>query len=112
MRASLGGKTGLSPNLDVGRGTVPDCFRKFCGTPAKLDMGVRLEEIERQALALVAKKRVQLAEALLVSLHVSVSDVEATWAREIEDGVAAFNGGEMPAFPAEEVIAEARRLSD
>jgi putative addiction module component (TIGR02574 family) len=60
---------------------------------------------------LVAEERAQLAEALLESLHVPISDVEAAWAQEIEDRVAAFDRGEMPAYAAEEVFAEARRLS-
>jgi putative addiction module component (TIGR02574 family) len=74
-------------------------------------MGVSLEEIERQARTLVAEERAQLAEALLESLHVPIADVEAAWAQEIEDRVAAFDRGEMPAYPAEEVFGEARRLS-
>lgn len=45
-------------------------------------MGVSLEEVERQARALVAEER-----------------------------VAAFDRGEMLAYPAEEIFAEARRLS-
>lgn len=74
-------------------------------------MGVSLEEIERQARTLGAEERAQLVEALLESLHVPISDVEAAWTQEIEDRVAAFDRGEMPAYPAEEVFAEARRLS-
>ena len=48
---------------------------------------------------------------MLESLHGSVSGVEAEWAVEIECRVAAFDRGEIPAYPAEDVFAEARRLS-
>ncbi len=44
------------------------------------------------------------AEAILESLHVPIADVEAAWAREIEDRVATFDRGEMPAYPAEAVL--------
>jgi putative addiction module component (TIGR02574 family) len=74
-------------------------------------MAVSLEEIEQQARALVAEERAQLAETLLESLHSPISDIEAAWAREIEDRVAAFDRGETPAYAAEDVFAEARRLS-
>jgi putative addiction module component (TIGR02574 family) len=74
-------------------------------------MVVSLEEIEQQARSLVAEERAQLAEALLESLHSPISDNEAAWAREIEDRVAAFDRGETPAYAAEDVFAEARRLS-
>ena len=74
-------------------------------------MVVSLEEIEQQARSLVAEERAQLAEVLLESLHSPISDIEAAWAREIEDRVAAFDRGETPAYAAEDVFAEARRLS-
>jgi putative addiction module component (TIGR02574 family) len=74
-------------------------------------MLVSLEEIEQQARTLVAEDRAQLIEALLESLHFPISDVEEAWAQEIEDRVAAFDRGEMPAYAAEDVFAEARRLS-
>ncbi len=74
-------------------------------------MVVSLEEIEQQARSLVAEERAQLAETLLESLHSPNSDIEAAWAREIEDRVAAFDRGETPAYVAEDVFAEARRLS-
>jgi putative addiction module component (TIGR02574 family) len=74
-------------------------------------MAASLKEIEQNARALVAEERAQLAETLLESLHSPISDIEAAWALEIEDRVAAFDRGEMPAYPAEDVFAEARRLS-
>jgi putative addiction module component (TIGR02574 family) len=74
-------------------------------------MVVSFEEIEQQARALAAEERAQLAETLLESLHSPISDIEAAWAQEIEDRVAAFDRGDMPAYAAEDVFAEARRLS-
>jgi putative addiction module component (TIGR02574 family) len=74
-------------------------------------MAASLKEIEQKARALTAEERAQLAEALLESLHSSISEIEAAWAREIEDRVAAFDRGETPAYAAEDVFAEARRLS-
>lgn len=74
-------------------------------------MAVSLKEIEQQARSLEAEERAQLAETLLESLHSPISDIEAAWAREIESRVAAFDRGDMPAYAAEDVFAEARRLS-
>jgi len=76
-----------------------------------VNMVVSFEEIEQQARSLVAEERAQLAETLLESLHSPISDIEAAWAREIENRVAAFDRGDMPAYAAEDVFAEARRLS-
>ena len=74
-------------------------------------MAASLKEIERKARVLTAEERAQLAEALLESLHSPIADIEAAWAREIRDRVAAFYRGETPAYAAEDVFAEARHLS-
>lgn len=74
-------------------------------------MSASLKQIEEQAQALNAEERAKLAESMLESLHAPVSDVEAAWAEEIERRVAAFDRGEIPSYPAEDVFAEARRLS-
>lgn len=75
-------------------------------------MASSLKEIEQQARALAAEDRAQLAESLLESLHgTPLSEIEAAWAREIEDRVAAFERGETQAYAAEDVFAEARHLS-
>ncbi len=74
-------------------------------------MSASLKQIEEQAKALSAEERAKLAESMLESLHVPVSEVEAAWAEEIERRVAAFDRGEIPAYAAEDVFAEARRLS-
>jgi putative addiction module component (TIGR02574 family) len=70
-------------------------------------MAASLKEIEQKARVLTAEERAQLAEALPESLHSRVSDLEAAWAREIRDRVAAFYRGETPAYAAEDVFAEA-----
>jgi putative addiction module component (TIGR02574 family) len=75
-------------------------------------MASSFKEIEQQARALAAEDRAQLAQSLLESLQCPpVSEIEAAWAREIEDRVAAYDRGEIPAHAAEDVFAEARRLS-
>ena len=59
----------------------------------------------------MAEERAKLAEALIESLHSPLADIEAAWAKEIEDRVTAFDRGEMQAYAAEDVFAEARRLT-
>jgi putative addiction module component (TIGR02574 family) len=77
-----------------------------------MNMAASLKEIEQQARALVAEERAKLAEVLLESLQTPpLSDIEAEWTREIEDRVAAFDRGETQTYAAEDVFAEARRLS-
>jgi putative addiction module component (TIGR02574 family) len=73
-------------------------------------MVVSLKQLREQAQQLTPQERAELAENLLESLHSALSDVEAAWAREIEERVAAFDRGEMAAHAAEDVFAEARRL--
>ncbi|WP_448507942.1 addiction module protein [Immundisolibacter sp.] len=74
-------------------------------------MSASLKQIEEQAKALGADDRSRLAESLLESLHTAVWEIETAWAEEIERRVAAFDRGETPAYPAEGVFGEARRLS-
>ncbi|MFU8821395.1 MAG: addiction module protein [Gammaproteobacteria bacterium] len=73
-------------------------------------MGSLLKELEESARALSPEDRAKLAESLLESLHLPVAEVEAQWAQEIGRRVAAFDKGELPDYPAEDVFAEARRL--
>lgn len=74
-------------------------------------MSASLKKIEEQARALTADERATLAESMLESLHYPLAEIEAAWAEEIEQRVAAFDRGEIPAYPAEDVFAEARRIS-
>ena len=75
-------------------------------------MATTLEEIEEQARALAVEERAKLAESLLESLQTPpLTDIEAEWAREIEDRVVAFDRCETLSYAAEDVFAEARHLS-
>jgi len=75
------------------------------------DMKSDLEQIEDRARALTAEERAKLAESMLESLHEPLADIELAWAQEIESRVEAFDRGELPSYPAEDVFAEARRSS-
>lgn len=71
-----------------------------------------LKDVEQLARALAAEERAQLAESLLASLQVPpLSDIETLWDREIGARVAAYDRGETQTHAAEDVFAEARRLS-
>lgn len=74
-------------------------------------MAASFKEIEQQARALVAEDRAKLAETLLESLQAPLSEIETVWTQEIEERVAAFDRGETQAYAAEDVFAEARRLT-
>jgi putative addiction module component (TIGR02574 family) len=74
-------------------------------------MAASFSDLEQQARSLSPDDRARLAEVLLESLQGTLSDVEAAWNREIADRVAAYDRGELQAFPAEDVFAEARRIT-
>ncbi|WP_116807629.1 addiction module protein [Steroidobacter cummioxidans] len=74
-------------------------------------MPTSLKQLEEQARALSAEDRAKLAESLLESLHSPISDVEKAWTEEIEQRIAAFDRGGISAYSAEDVFADARRLS-
>ena len=75
-------------------------------------MSATLKEIEQQVHTLSAEERARLAEVLLESLRESpLADIKAAWEREIEERVAAYDRGELQTFSAEDVFAEARRLT-
>ncbi|MDP4529880.1 addiction module protein [Alkalimonas delamerensis] len=73
-------------------------------------MQTSLKQIEEQALGLNSEDRAKLAEVMLESLSPSLAEVEAAWAQEIAERVAAYDKGEMPVFAAEDVFAEAKRI--
>ncbi len=73
-------------------------------------MPASLKQLEEQARELSAEERAKLAQSMLESLHAPVAEVEAAWADEIARRVAAFDRGEIPSYPAEDVFAEARRF--
>jgi len=75
-------------------------------------MSALLADLEQQACTLLPEERAQLAEVLLESLYdSSLSEIESEWKREIENRVAAFDRGELQTYPAEDVFAEARRMT-
>jgi putative addiction module component (TIGR02574 family) len=74
-------------------------------------MGSSLKDIEEQARNLSAEDRATLAQSLLESLDAPIGEIETAWAEEIERRVAAYDRGELKTIPAEDVFAEARRLT-
>lgn len=74
-------------------------------------MSASLKQIENQARVLPPEERAKLAESLLESLHSPLAEIEQAWTNEVERRVTAFDRGEIPAYPAEDVFAEARRMS-
>lgn len=75
-------------------------------------MSVTLKELEQQARSLSPDERARLADVLLESLRdAPLAEIEATWDREIEKRVAAYDRGELETFSAESIFAEARRLT-
>ena len=74
-------------------------------------MAPSFNEIEQQAQALAAEDRAKLAETLLESLQTPLSEIEAAWAQAIEQRIAEFDRGETQAYAAEDVFAEAWRLT-
>jgi putative addiction module component (TIGR02574 family) len=73
-------------------------------------MQTSLKQLEEQALSLDAEERAKLAEVMLESLNVPLAEIEEAWAQEIEKRVAAYDRGEMSAYAAEDVFAEAKRI--
>ncbi|GFE89417.1 addiction module protein [Steroidobacter agaridevorans] len=73
-------------------------------------MPTSLKQILEQARALSTEDRAKLINSLLESLDSPLSAVEKVWAEEIEQRIAGFDRGEISAYPAEDVFADARRL--
>ena len=74
-------------------------------------MGSSLKQIEEQALGLTAEERAKLAETMLESLNAPIAEVEAAWAQEIAQRVAGYDRGDIQAYAAEDVFAEAKRIA-
>jgi putative addiction module component (TIGR02574 family) len=70
-----------------------------------------LKQLEEQVLALGETDRVKMADTLLESLRSPISEVEKAWAEEIEQRIAAIDRGEISTYSAEDVFADARRIS-
>lgn len=73
-------------------------------------MSKSLTQVEEQALSLNPEERAKLAELMLESLSAPLAEIEEEWAQEIEQRVAAYDRGEIPTYPAEDVFAEAKRI--
>jgi len=63
------------------------------------------------AMALPPEARAELAERLLESLEDSQSEVNAAWAKEVQDRIAVYERGEVKGIPAEEVFRSIRNRS-
>lgn len=70
-------------------------------------MPVNVEQIEAEALSLPAEDRARLVEHLIASLDAD-SEIEKTWAKEIERRVHELDSGVVKSIPASEVFAEIR----
>ncbi len=73
-------------------------------------MSLSLHEIQEQARSLSAEDRAKLAECMLESLQPSIEEIEAAWSEEIALRIQAFEKGDMSAYSAEQVFAEARQI--
>jgi len=73
-------------------------------------MSSSFRKIEEQARSLSAEDRAKLAEFMLESLHTSIEEIEAAWSEEIALRIDAFEKGDIPAYSAEQVFAEARQI--
>jgi len=69
-----------------------------------------LQQVEEQARSLSAEDRAKLAECMLESLHTSIEEIEAAWSEEIALRIDAFEKGNISAYSAEQVFAEARQI--
>lgn len=64
-----------------------------------------MQPITKSALALPAKSRAKLAEALLKSLdNPNQEELDGLWAVEAEERINAFESGKMKSFPGKEVF--------
>ncbi|MFM7512065.1 MAG: addiction module protein [Cyanobium sp.] len=73
-------------------------------------MSSSLHQIEEQARALPEEDRAKLAECMLESLHTSIKKIEAAWHEEIALRIEAFEKGNISAYSAEQVFAEALQI--
>ena len=73
-------------------------------------MSADSKQVLRDALALPPQELAELVEQLLATLQ-SPPDpkLDELWAREAEDRLDAYDRGELPAVPAEEVFDEIKR---
>ena len=71
-----------------------------------------VKELAERGIALPTEDRSRLVDLLLESLHESSrNEVEAAWAIEIEQRLAAYDRGEMESVEGDDVFAKARSLA-
>lgn len=69
-------------------------------------MTVQSEQVLRAALALPPTERAALLEAIFASFDFPArADIDALWSAEVEERLAAYDRGELPAVPADDVFA-------
>jgi len=66
------------------------------------------EELLKQAKRLAPAQKLELVEALLNDLDHPDAGIDASWAAEAEDRLAAYRRGEIRAIPLAEVLAKYR----
>ena len=71
-------------------------------------MSTLVQEIMAVALKLPASERAVLADEILHSLDKTDPEIDAMWAQETEDRLAAYDRGEIEAIDADVVLAEGR----
>ena len=69
-----------------------------------------IEDLAAKARALPPADRVRLAEDLLSTVQEVDEDTEAAWDAEIRRRIAEIDAGTAKLIPAEEVVAQVRRL--
>jgi len=72
-------------------------------------LNTTLEELHAAVLSLPEAERARLAAKILASLDKD-PEIEAAWIAEVRDRLAAYKRGEIPAVPAEDVLAKARKI--
>ena len=66
------------------------------------------KQISKQARNLSSDERLELVDDLLASLDEGDAKIDALWAKEAEDRLAAYRRGEIKAIPLQEVLAKYR----
>lgn len=66
------------------------------------------KHLSLEARKLSPSERLELVDDLLASLSEDDPDIDARWAKEAEDRLAAYRRGEIKAVPLQEVLAKYR----
>ncbi len=66
------------------------------------------KHLSLEARKLSPTERLELVDDLLASLNDDDPDIDALWAKEAEDRLAAYRRGEIKAIPLQEVLAKYR----